>query len=526
MSNLFRWVILIAIVIALAGTLRIARPGLKPLHGDEAVQAYKFGELLEKGEYRYDITEHHGPTLYYFTLLPACLAGIESFAKLNEWVLLSVPIGFGLLLILLHLLITKGLGRGGVFFAMLFLAISPAFVFYSRYYIQETLLVCFTFGAIACGYRYFRRPGTGWAVGTGLFLGLMHATKETCIIAWFAMGVALILVWLLRRPEQIPKQCPQKRKTHVIVGLITAAIVSMLFFSSFLSHPEGVVDSVSFWKTYFNRAVENDWHIHPWYSYFKILLFTHDGPGPIWSEAFIFILAVIGVFFIWRGRCPKGMSPGLLQFLSVYTVLIAIIYSAIPYKTPWCLLSFWHGAILLAAVGTVGLFHCCVSFRVRIVLALLLAGGFSQLLWLCLQTNFVYYADPRNPYVYGHSSTDVFQVARHLEEIAKIHPDKENMRLDIISLDSDVWPLPWYLRSLDNGNIGWYSEIPTDYKPAPLIIATPEVLPDLLAALYEGRPPGDRPLYVDFFDLTYYLRPNLELRGLISFELQNSLTRQ
>ena len=30
-----------------------------------------------------------------------------------------------------------------------------------------------------------------------------------------------------------------------------------------------------------------------------------------------------------------------------------VVYSAIPYKTPWCLLGFLHGMILLAGVGAV-----------------------------------------------------------------------------------------------------------------------------------------------------------------------------
>ena len=526
MSERYKWVILIIVVLALATVLRTVRLGIKPLHGDEAVQAYKFGELLEKGEYRYDSNEYHGPTLYYFTLLPAYLAGIESYANLDEWVILSAPIGFGLLLILLQLLMVKGLGRGVVIFGSFLVAISPAFVFYSRYYIQESLLVCFTFGAIACGYHYLQRPRSGWATGAGLCLGLMHATKETCIVAWFSMGTAMLFVWSLDRGrrESVPNKSTGITKTHLLAGLIAGSVVSCLFYSSFCTYPEGIVASVASWKTYFNRAVDSGWHIHPWYTYFKILFFTHDGPGPIWSEAFLILLAVSGGIFIWRGKCPVGMSLELLRFLSIYTAMMAITYSVIPYKTPWCLLSFWHGGILLAAVGGVGLFQACVSSRFRIILGLLLAGGLSHLFWLSLQTNFVYCADARNPYVYGHTSRDVLQVTGRIQEISRAHQDKENMRIDIICPGGDLWPLPWYLRSLDNGNIGWYSEIPVDYEPAPLIIIRSDLLPKLQAFLLSVQQAGDSRLYVDLFDGTYYLRPNVELRGLISFELWKSIS--
>ena len=62
-------------------------------------------------------------------------------------------------------------------------AISPALVFYSRYYIQETLLVFFTLAAVGCGWRYLRTHRLGWIVAAGASVGMMHATKETWILS-------------------------------------------------------------------------------------------------------------------------------------------------------------------------------------------------------------------------------------------------------------------------------------------------------------------------------------------------------
>ena len=44
-------------------------------------------------------------------------------------------------------------------------------------------------------------------------------------------------------------------------------------------------------------------------------------------------------------------APAFVRFLALYTFALAAAYSLIAYKTPWCLLSFWHGMILLAGVG-------------------------------------------------------------------------------------------------------------------------------------------------------------------------------
>ena len=162
------------------------------MHTDEAVHADNFGTLLEGGTYKYDPREYHGPTLNYFTLIPARLTSADTYAQLTEVTLRIVPVVFGTLLILMTLLLVRGLGPAAVVAAVL-AALSPALVFYSRYYIQEMLLVCFTFGVIVCGYRYLRTRALPWALATGVFVGLMHATKETCIIALCSMGLALVL---------------------------------------------------------------------------------------------------------------------------------------------------------------------------------------------------------------------------------------------------------------------------------------------------------------------------------------------
>ncbi|GAI50799.1 unnamed protein product, partial [marine sediment metagenome] len=126
------------------------------MHGDEAVNAIKFGSLLEEGDYCYDPHEYHGPTLNYFTLLPAWLSSAEKLTEVSEFTLRIVPVFFGLLLVLLLLLLADGLGWTTVACAAVLTAISPAMVFYSRYYIHEMPLVCFTFASITSGWRYTR----------------------------------------------------------------------------------------------------------------------------------------------------------------------------------------------------------------------------------------------------------------------------------------------------------------------------------------------------------------------------------
>src|SRR5947207_4740751 len=103
--------VLLAAVVALA--LRCPRLNERPMHNDEAVNAIKFGQLWERGSYKYDPNEHHGPTLPYVTLLAARLTSTPDFVHLSEIKLRLITVLFGLGLILLVPLVADALGRTG-----------------------------------------------------------------------------------------------------------------------------------------------------------------------------------------------------------------------------------------------------------------------------------------------------------------------------------------------------------------------------------------------------------------------------
>src|ERR1051325_6775812 len=148
-----RGAFLVVLLLLTAGALALRLPSLgnRPFHGDEAVHAFKFRELWEHGVYRYDPNEFHGPSLYYAALPTVQSNGRHSFAETRESDYRLATALVGIALIPLLALIRDGLGRRATLFSALSIAISPAFVFYSRYYIQEIFLVFFTFAAIGCG---------------------------------------------------------------------------------------------------------------------------------------------------------------------------------------------------------------------------------------------------------------------------------------------------------------------------------------------------------------------------------------
>lgn len=513
---------LISVVALAALAARVPRLSMRPMHTDEAVHADKFGTLLEKGRYRYYPHEYHGPTLNYFTLIPARLSSATTYTEITEVTVRLVPVVFGVVLILLSAFVIKGLGPGAAVLAGVLVAVSPAMFFYSRYYIQETLLVCFTFGVLVCGYRYVRTKALGWAVATGAFAGLMHATKETCIIAFGSMALALVLAGLIRvrNGRSLREMLRGIRPIHVALGLVAGVGISALFYSSFLSHPRGILDSYLTYATYFGRAGGADTiHVHPWHYYLQMLLFARYGSGPVWTEGAIVLLALVGLGAAVRGKGIGPVDANLLRFLAFYTLAMTVIYSAIPYKTPWCMLSFLHGMILLAGAGAVTLLVTVRRPVPRMLLSLLLIIGIGHLALQAYRGSFVYCADSRNPYVYAHTTEEVFTVAEKVSEYARLYAEPNDTPVQVVCPGHDYWPLPWYLRSFHGG---YSSTLPEDPREiGPLIIVSDRLEGALAHKLTVETPPEQRQMYMYLFDAPYYVwfRPKVKLVGFVRKDL-------
>lgn len=511
---------LILLITAAAAAFRLPDLAERPMHGDEAVNAVKLSETIEGMGYEYDPHEYHGPTLNYLTLIPAWLGGVGSFVELQEAILRVVPVVFGTLLVLLLLPLGDGLGRVAAVFAALFMAVSPAMVFYSRYFIHEMLLVCFTAGAIVCGYRYLKSPGMLWALLAGVCLGLMHATKETFVIALGAMGGAVLVMLCARRQGgQWVNDIKRVRLVHCSMTLLAAAAVSVTFFSSFFSNAKGVVDSVLTYSTYLDRAGQTGVHEHPWHYYLGLLGHYQFADGPVFSELLTLLLALVGLGFVVRGSVG-GVNAGLLRFIALYTILMTVVYSLIPYKTPWCLLNFYHGIILLAGVGAAGLLRFKSKIS-KVALGLLLCVGTWHLAWQSNAANNEYNADSRNPYVYGHTGSDIFDIADRVKEMAESDGDGRDTPIQIICPDDDYWPLPWYLRGY---LVEYTNTVADETKSAPIILIQPPLEEALMRKLFELPPPGQKELYMHLFDengreIKMELRPEVEIRGFVSKSL-------
>ena len=503
-----RWLtlgLLLAAAVALA--LRLPQLDKRPLHADESVHATKFAGLWEHGVYKYDPNEYHGPVLYYATLPFAWLSSARTSTQLRESTLRLVTVCFGVAMILALPLLANGLGRKATLCAAALTAVSPAMVFYSRYYIHELPLVFFTLLLLGALWRYSQTQRLGWALLAGAALGLMHATKETFVFNVAALVTAGIFTlawerWVERAPIRPARMF---NRTHIAAALLVGGSISLLLFSSFFTNAAGPLDSLRTYLPWLNRAFGASPHIHPWYYYLQRLAFFHPLPnGPIWSEGLILGLAVAGLVAAFRPGVVLEGNSVFVRFIGFYTLVLTGLYCLIAYKTPWCLLGFHHGFILLAGVGAVALTGAARAAWWRIPVALALGLATAQLGWQAWRASYPLCADRQNPYVYAHTSVDLLRLVAKLEAVAKSDAAGDQVVIKVMAPGGDYWPLPWYLRRFKQ--VGWWPAIPADpYAPLMIVGARFDASFDeksakkwLMVGLFELRPKTFLELYVEF----------------------------
>ncbi|HWS53662.1 MAG TPA: flippase activity-associated protein Agl23 [Pyrinomonadaceae bacterium] len=373
------WMIASLLVLAAAALLRLYALGLKPMHHDEGVNGFFLTTLVREGSYRYNPENYHGPTLYYLSLPPVALFGLSTFA------VRSLTALFGVATVGLVLALRRRLGSVAALAGAALVAVSPACVYYSRYYIHETLFVFFTLGIVVAAVRFYE-TGTAWHMMLlSLSAAMLFATKETAFISLATLGLAWVVArawawaWAKRDAPAAPTPSREKRRAKpvrasgweafvaragganrlallVAGGLTLFLVVNVLFYSSFFTYRAGIsgaIESLDVWT----KTGTSDFHKKPAYTYV----------GWLWQEeAPILILASVGAAAALFGRAKNRAAV----FTGAWAFGMLAAYSLIPYKTPWLVLSF---VVPMCVVGGYG-----VQALSR------LAAGRSGLMWLGL----------------------------------------------------------------------------------------------------------------------------------------------
>lgn len=473
------WLLLVPVVAA-AFWLRTHDLAARPMHADEANQAVKTGELLEHGRYAFDPRDHHGPVLYYAALPIAWVRGQRTLASLDETTLRLVPAIAGTASVALLFWLALSLGVWPALTAAALLAVSPPAVYYSRYFVQETLLVAFTLGLLACARQWWHTTDRRWVIAAGLCAGLMQSSKASTPLFLSAAVVAA-----LAAPGFVAQLSRRSHLTRDLALAIGAALVTAaLFYSSFGTHPAGLIDAIATYRLTAERlGAGATGHEKPWPYYLQLFGVQRWGGFSVAQSIFPLLIGA-GALVALSLRRP------VVRWILVYTGLIVLLLSSSAYKTPWHAIHFVPPFALLIAVGV---HAACAKSRVAITItAVLTLASLGTLLY---QTRFVAFlrpADARNPFAYVHSAADVKKYRALAGAALARHPDRP---IRVISEES--WPLPWYFRGLEK-NTGYWSTPPADCDGA-LVIASEHqsaAVRDRLRDRYEESILGLRPGFI------------------------------
>ncbi|MCX6628237.1 MAG: hypothetical protein NTW28_11490, partial [Candidatus Solibacter sp.] len=358
----------------------------------------------------------------------------------------------------------------------LFTAVSPVLVYYSRYYIPEMFLVLLSGGLLLCVLGYQRSPGLRWAVPAGVCAGLMYATKETAVLVFLAVAVACLAAHFRIRPADLG-----------VTALVAIAAAALLLRSQSGESLRGLL-------IYAGRAGSGGGHAHPWDYYLRALTPAGDA---------FWLLAGLVAFARLAGRHRIAL------FLGVYAGVLTVLYSALPYKTPWCAAGPVHGCVLIAALGFAALLESRWRRAAIVATVVVTVAAAVQ----AVRYGFPLAADPHNPYAYAHTTRDVYQIRDRIAQIARHQPSGYATGIDIVAGDN-WWPLPWYLRQYSAARR--WSAPPRIGRAGPIILCSPINEDAMARLLYDLPPPGERALFVSLFPRPVWLRPGVEVRGYVA----------
>lgn len=454
-------------ILLVAALLRLIYLTQKPLHHDEGVNGLFLVNLFRTGYYHYDPSNYHGPSLYYLAVIPTAINNLFHWGHgLSTFAIRLVTAAFGVGVVWLMLCLRRYLGSAASLASAALAAVSPGFVFFSRYFIHEILFVFFSLGVIVAWLWYRDTGKPRYLMLASASAAMLFATKETWIITaavWLiAIPCTTVFLRLRNRADEIPPWRPEPapgtdarrtRKFDLQAAALFVAI-AILLYSSFFTNPKGILDSVLTF-TYWTKTGRTGIYNREWSTYLSWL----------WQEeAPVLLLGAIGtvVAFI-RARSY------LTVFCAFWSMGIFTAYSLVPYKTPWLALSI----ILPLTIMAGDLIGQAYQPGTRAFTALIAGAAILFSLYQAIDVSFVNYDNDAYAYIYAHTKRDFLGLVNEIDAIAAANPAKKDIGITVVS--PEHWPLPWYLREYTH--VGYWGHVVETQEP--IVIALKPQVPEV-----------------------------------------------
>ena len=303
-------------------------------------------------------------------------------------------------------------------------------------------------------------------------VALLFATKETAFITLGTMLIACVCVRIWRKvyrnrgaesaEDEISDEFLNWQSFRNALGtgtdrlliLIAAAAVfiyiSVLFFSSFFTYPQGVKGAIEAY-TIWTKTGSKD---HTQNGYLAYLKWAWE------TEAPILILSALGSIIAFAKARHR-----FAMFAALWAFGLFLAYTIIPYKTPWLALSFLLPMCIIAGYG-INELATARDVKAKIAAAVLAVAGTSVLTYQTWDHNFVRPADEDTVYAYAHTNTEFLTMVAEIERYAEKSGVGHNAVIDIVT--PDYWPLVWYLKDFPHAN--FHGRL-VDTKDAEIIVA-------------------------------------------------------
>jgi hypothetical protein len=228
---------------------------------------------------------------------------------------------------------------------------------------------------------------------------------------------------------------PEKKR--VALYCLVAILAVVCLFTGFFNDPLGMSKFWQAFKLWAKTGSGHTGHEKPIYYWLKLMA-RYEWYG-------LLALALFPLLFVYRFSREA-------RFWGLFGFGLWLAYSLIPYKTPWCCLSFLWPLSLAIGFFTAEFKEKVLEKTDRVYIRgiggyrLWRFGLMMVLLFSLSRTvrlNFYHYADPTEPYVYVQSTEDINTIMRLIETRVAQAPQDTNMRIEITTEES--WPFPWLL---------------------------------------------------------------------------------
>jgi uncharacterized protein (TIGR03663 family) len=474
------------------------------LHHDESMLAAFSWQLYDGRGYQYNPLLH-GPFSYYLNAVVFFLFGVSDYTtRLGQAF-------FGVGLVALVYSFRAYFSRAGILAAASLIGLGPTFLYFTRFGKSDPYLIFFFVLFILFCLRYDARGSNSDLYGAAASLSLQFCTKEN---AYLYLGIAvsflgLLLVYRTLKPNGSETAIRARWQAFVrrlrenrwpfALGFLIFWAVYILLYSSFLTHPGGVLDglyrkSVLFW---FGQHVQPGGWEAP-FSFYLPLLIIYEAPVVIFIfyglyrhlargiASRIIFLSSFGLTCILALSLNQDLPQGVLPvvhiekmghlvialyalgvgfwatfaylkegrtfraFVVYWSALSFAGYSSIWVKAPWFFVHVLFPMIFLAALSFGDFWESEFRGRHKALTAVFIVLLAALTVHNTVLLNYRNASDPRERMVTAQTSPEFSRLLKLIDDV--VFRLGTGYDTPMAVKEVAAWPMGWYLRSYRN----WY----------------------------------------------------------------------